>query len=42
MKRLSALPFLSMAVLLLSCGSEPAKEETKSADSAVAASTGTG
>src|SRR5664279_1641789 len=37
MKLLSALPALSMAILLLSCGSEPAKKETKSADSAVAA-----
>ncbi|HEY4967235.1 MAG TPA: hypothetical protein VII28_12590 [Puia sp.] len=37
MKLLSALPALSMAIMLLSCGSEPAKEETKSADSAVAA-----
>ena len=36
MKRLLTLPAISMAVLLLSCGSEPAKDETKSADSAVA------
>jgi|SRR5450631_255975 len=37
MKCLSALTATSMAVLLLSCGSEPAKEETKSADTTVAA-----
>jgi quinol monooxygenase YgiN len=37
MKCLSALPAISMTVLLLSCGSGPAKEETKSADTAVAA-----
>ncbi len=36
MKCLSALSFISIAVLLLSCGNEPAKEETKSADTAAA------
>jgi quinol monooxygenase YgiN len=36
MKRLLVLPAISMTVLLLSCGSEPAKEETKAADTAVA------
>jgi hypothetical protein len=37
MKCLSALPVISIAVLLLSCGNEPAKEETKSADTTAAA-----
>jgi hypothetical protein len=37
MKLMSVLPALSIAVLLSSCNSEPAKEETKSADTAAAA-----
>ena len=34
---MSVLPAFSIAVLLISCNSEPAKEETKSADTAAAA-----
>jgi hypothetical protein len=37
MKRLPFLPILSMAVLLFSCGSGPAKEETTTADTTTAA-----
>ena len=37
MKRLLVFPVILMAVLLVSCGSEPAKEETKATDTAVAA-----
>jgi hypothetical protein len=37
MKCLSALSVISFAVLLLSCGNETAKEETKSADTTAAA-----
>ena len=36
MKRVSVLSIFSMALLLLSCNSEPAKDETKSADTAAA------
>lgn len=36
MNRLLVLPAISMAVLLISCGNEPAKEETKSTDTAAA------
>jgi hypothetical protein len=36
MKRLLVLPAISMTVLLLSCGNEPAKDENKATDTAVA------
>lgn len=37
MKLISVLPAIAMAALLMSCNSGPAKEETKSADTAVTA-----
>ena len=36
MKRLSALPAISVVVFLLSCGNEPAKDETKTTDTTTA------
>ena len=36
MKRLSALPAISVVVFLLSCGNEPAKDESKTTDTAAA------